>query len=843
MAKEFKKRKKAGSVANFFETMAEDPRITVGEKIASLKKIYKVYKAEIAPQVQSIQQIQHVIHAQCRQQHNRRTTTDLERGSMFSIRKSLAKPLVNKAASIHMRNYSGTTSPESMIKLKINPFISHSRKFSRLQFPEQGCEKVSRKVSTITPTEGNEMEENYKESQNKSRNRTEYVSKTQTLLKRRRKYELDKDKIKANPLLRRCASLNTHVGAKLKNYPTQTPIVNQTTVQTTSRKPRRISFRKSEFKKYIIHRSSLLQSRVTNADLYYFYVDIKLRPEYYNRIYIRDVLKQIKHDFKYQKESCFEADARFSSFQYKDKQVMRSLDYCVSDSNGYSPIFTKNLYLYLRNLFIRYKAEEVHSVIDCIRFSSYFANVPVPEELQYDIEDSGYSEAFRDLSYGEDERKMMTEDIKMRWYSEVNSLQIESSNKRILMKRPERMVTQRSQESKHMHQRLIKKLRGYEIVKVPKWNKRRRPSDKNMFLHLEQKENKGQTTERLCNITMDEDTANVEEASEVVSDVNLYKQLLKDRINQLLTDFKPIDLKLLERPEATENANTQRFSAKISSKMKPIFNAPLTASNLEYIAKKFELDTAPSEPVEESQELSCLLQATIKHLDNPYSITTSTMEPLKVSQSSVLEIGNEVLPGNNQLVLQKISSVLRELLLKSLDTYTYLITMPEYLSEGKYAGFQRVSIRKAGELATEENICPENFAHIIGNERITFPFILDGCRGLKPSSVKRICSQKNLIINTPRPDPFEEKKESVFYWGRNLLEQSSEKVSKIRQESSRELGRGRRLKVIQIRKHKASNDTIGRNKEKPHRHKRLFQQLHCTFQSCINELRFPGRIF
>ncbi len=635
-----------------------------------------------------------------------------------------------------------------------------------------GCDVSTREVEidimsmSLSEKKMEEPPPQIRVTQPDSRNRRKVLSKTFNKECRRREtmadlhkyYVVKMTELKENPNLRKCASLHSVVRLKLKmkdQHPHQRKEPSSPEWKPSSlRTPAMVANSDKGMLKVIKHgsgqycyasrRYSLMLSKSSGVligpvTMHVTEITVRIKPDLYNRQPARDVLSQIKYNFRYQKESTFDSDPSLHSFVADpdgkgSRSIVRNQRYSATlGSYLQVPWFAKGIYLLLKPIYVGAKKQRKEYM------SQLMEKLPLlggEERIDMDsgqdsLEKSRYSSDSADESFDHDERRKMTVNIRRSWYS---------SGVRAIAHRLAGVVSRPSSGTSSGFKDILKPIR----TTTTRRPKRRKSSEQNVFAKLL---DPGKALRPDGNLVAEfsdpEDSPTA--AGQTAQEKKQYAinpdciRDVKARINELLRDVIPLDFnKIMSKNPETTASGTRRYGQKMLVRLKRRFDQRDLENCITRLTLMDGTPRAASRHESEGTIVGVVRESGSSWLLAEDFFRAESLRSLAVPQNSELDMTMEKARfGQQQEELCGINDRFREILVASMDNYTQLVDLESYTKEQGVAVRREFEIRDATELGDPESMAPKNTEHIVANERIADPFILDGCGVRGQSTVIR----------------------------------------------------------------------------------------------------------
>ena len=611
------------------------------------------------------------------------------------------------------------------------------------QSPEQGLEQCSSmgafQVLDLSAIQKKE------ESRNRRKVVAKLLSKTCIGANKEWNYTIKPAEVKKNPGLRKCASLNSRVGLRLKSK----TVIGVVTAKNHKKAVKRegIVIRKSKMRP-----SSTMQKKKETVPVPVVVVPsplqtlspflylapaelaVKLRADLYSRTKVREPLSQIKYNFRYQNEETFESESA-DFLQTSDGGISRS-----QRQNFLGPHST-GVYLLLKPVHVESRRNYLSF---CCGLQQNKTGFPIwgEEEDARDVENTdrcGKGKEALDESYEKSARKKMTEDAKQAWYY------FSPETKRASVS-----------ETRHLCKDLLK--RGMELT--DRKPKRRRLSQGNVMIKLRNKEGRlGHDNDNgnLVELSDQEGCRDEEPRMGTPAEALSYKQELKTRTNEILRDSTPLDLEtIMKRAGQGSSLDAILYTEKLVPKIRTRFSKRSVENNI----LQAQLDPTPTEEADCKRTLVVEKVLLSPRTDPDTKLVVLLNKDLFAPQDPELNMGEE--KTRSQHEQQKIDFTFRTILLASLDSYAQLMVSKEYTREQELTQTRLAHIEEAIGLIHEDTLPPKCAESVLENEMIAAPFILNGWGGSQANVLKRSYSVKEEeLAETPK-----ESRPSIFVSGK-----------------------------------------------------------------------------
>lgn len=545
----------------------------------------------------------------------------------------------------------------------------------------------------------------------------------------------------------------------------------------------------------------------TRADLYMNETKIQIKPEYFIQSKTHDSLIQnSKYIFKYIKPTDFDSQPDHFSIFINNPSISRLIDYNIIKNETFIPYFQKLVYLFCRQYFINEIKPDLHSILKSIKYCTdintsgenkqkicakiqdgtilkneqNMRQISIQDDA--DIEDSRYSEAFKEQDFDENERILMTEEIKSKWNQDPLKNAPFFKDDELTSVSPNNQNAGHSQitDSKN----LVRKKIDRRMSKIRKKHKKKpRYSDKNIDLIVCEKpvydlgwENKYKFKafeisfeyENIPNSTVYPEPI----ALEKLTKTKEYYREFKNGKSAVLTDFKNQYTNDLLTFDYKEPKIIINFTEKLTTnKFVKGFNRVENGEILK-LFKKYDVDV--QENLQTEKPVTQISESDMKVINELFSAKTLEKFPKKASSKLTVKVE----PPQNSLFLEqsailweencvdvdyvpvsareryyvdreatpnKIGSEFRKILLESTNSFNATslclqYTLPKLLDITQ----KHESEKFVDEILLQAKELPDNYEHITNNERISYPIILDGSNSLAQHSIKRTCIEKGL---------------------------------------------------------------------------------------------------
>lgn len=603
---------------------------------------------------------------------------------------------------------------------------------------EQGPEDPSRIQTPIVQTKEPEKKNEYKIKTVKG-----VVWQTQKIISIPL---LSNEAIKENKInieIRRCASLNTKVSLKLnkkaiseKNHKEGKEEKQEKIYIKKKKKPKhkqiispiKVLEQKKELKSLQNQVSSPRNIVTLSSTVFYEEpVNVNILAEYYNRIKDREILKQLKYNFRYQQEKNFDITLT-SSFYLANNQwiVTKRQNYIDLENNACQPPCTaKGMYLMLRHLYFQNK-KEYKEIIDGNWEKE--ASRLLDHCFEY-LQDKNQEQQLSLNSALEiDERKKATENIKNSWYKSIDSAKEEDNGKGVEAKKAELVLCFQNEDYKW--EKLIKNNKESSFIKEKKIKKRKR-SIPNIALGVDKalvKMDHGPTV-----LTESEDNQDVSVVTEANRDVEKEAALLKQKTVEILnecTSLKGEAGKDVFKGEIT-NKTQGNFAEKINIKL----NRQLNQQDIAFNLKDANLEYSVPLAVEKNDQL-------FETIDEINKNSNAEKEIAEYSLTEGIQITNDAnvsaLVPKEVKLLSKLNEEFRIELLARMNSFKAFTESEGYNSEMNRIKTINDSQESAYMAANIEILNSTNKVQIIDSERISFPFIFEGSNRLNKKKLTDI---------------------------------------------------------------------------------------------------------
>eukprot|EP01022_Parablepharisma_sp_SALTPOND_P015539 TRINITY_DN2207_c0_g1_i1.p1 TRINITY_DN2207_c0_g1~~TRINITY_DN2207_c0_g1_i1.p1 ORF type:complete len:1096 (+),score=147.53 TRINITY_DN2207_c0_g1_i1:637-3924(+) len=459
-------------------------------------------------------------------------------------------------------------------------------------------------------------------------------------------------------------------------------------------------------------------------------MDIKINPEFYSRIKIREIFKQIQYNFRYESDKSFDADpSSCFCFSKAILNIKRDQYYNFPSPNLCThPYIYKAVLLMLRQLYTLEKVEN-YATIAKLRKSE------VKQGLEYCFESA---QEFLELktqmqqqTYEENERKKMTEDIKTMWYKVIHRITLTE-----LFDRKAAAIIFVYGGKKYSHNKLCKtNCKELEYVDLKKKKRKRRGSCKNALFPLYAElafEKKVELAPVSDSDSEDYAVAETLKTKFTLSEVTAYAKSLKETIGEAVkcgTDD------IFESFPRQKSGALGKFDLKMPAENKrcTVFGTKEILFNI----KEAKLDL----PVPEEPELD---HGQSEGLRKMFTYKTSTYLEKSEDLSSLISLfGADPTPeilishdtDEQEQLLHKVNMEFREEFVKRMDNYEVFTQNQEYSGGVGEMVLRWQSLHQALQTVEADSFKPENRAFVVDIEKVSSPYIFTGSERLKGESL------------------------------------------------------------------------------------------------------------
>lgn len=547
------------------------------------------------------------------------------------------------------------------------------------------------------------------------------------------------------------------------------------------------TWRSSLRREKLVRQGSMLSQRLLSALQSTNYaqepVPIQINTEYYNRVKRREVLKQIQHNFRYETDRSFDPDP-FSCFVSANKysDISRALQYAqLAPSTWQGPYIYRVIYLMLRQMEIPERQED-RAAIARLRES----------DVRLAIEDSfeGAKQYFDmkakvlSQSFEEGERKMMTDNVRPKWYEDAAAT---ADEKPALSMAIRYLVYE---EKKYSWKKLVKTdiemfdksnslLAGGRDGPKPK----RRISGKHFVVPLPVQIKQQDVENPTVSTSMMEEELDFTRSNRSISvSPKFNRQELAEfakQIKDLIGDAVKSCNSEGNQKRLVESHKKPEFE-RFREKLLPVFRKDLRfgSKQIAFNIKEAGLDiVAPDNESADAQSqnkradagetLRKLMARRMSQVGQPFKQEELTPPPQAFGVFFPVDDPKvDITPESDEKrceLLHHVNADFRKELLSRIDSFEIYTECTEYNKEVGEMVTRWRSLQQAISALEEDQFKPENRAFIVDGERIAVPFIFEGSERLDGNNLAdRWLPQHRLSDENMSIDSISDYSDSIY---------------------------------------------------------------------------------